>query len=164
MNYPGSNTVVKPGDIIYSSKSIGTFYVGHIGIVGPDLYVYDSHINRTHTDGGKKSRTQLFDYLDVQSKAANVRVLRAVNTQIDVMNVANVALSIFRKIQRYDFDINLNAYDPNYCSKFVWQAYWFATGLDCTRKGYTHYTQTWVVPSELKDSLFFKPIYNIYNA
>jgi len=164
MNYPGSNTEVKPGDVIYSSKSIGTFYVGHIGIVGPDYYVYHSHANRTHTDGGKKAREQLVPYLNFQSAAANVRVLRAVNTKIDVVNVANAALSIFRKIQRYDFDINLNKSDPSYCSKFVWQAYWFATGLDCTNKGYTHYTQDWVLPSELKNSSFFKPIYNIYNA
>lgn len=150
--YPGTYIEAKPGDIIYSPKSIGTFYAGHVAIVSHDLNVYHSY-----NDSDGKRADSISYYINELFKDEDVLIRRYNGSEnIDLENVGGMATSVWNNIERYAFNSELSNMSDNYCSKFVWQAFHFATGLDILNKGYSYYNDyTYILPDEFRDTSEF---------
>lgn len=152
-SYPNSSVTVQAGDIIYSSKSPSTYFVGHIGIVGSDGKVYHSYPNST----GKRVDT-VSNYINNLFGNSDVIVRRYANTSTNFTNVGNVAQSLYNNVESYSLDKYFNNYKNNYCSKFIWQAFYLATGIDPLNEGYGYYDTGVILPSEFKSSTQFNTI------
>ena len=57
------------------------------------------------------------------------------NKNIDLKNVEKAAESLYKNISTYAFNEYFSNVSDNYCSKFVWQAYYFGTGIDPLKEG-----------------------------
>ncbi|CQR46431.1 hypothetical protein BN1058_00691 [Paraliobacillus sp. PM-2] len=143
--YPGTNIDVKPGDIIHSPKSKSTWFAGHTAIVGTDYYIYHSY-----PDSDGKRKDSISTYFNLYNSGDKFTILRP--RTLSANDAAQTAESIFNNIQTYDFDIDLNDFENNYCSKYVWQAYYYSSWTDITENGYGHYTQAWIYPSEILEA------------
>jgi len=142
--YPGTNIKVQAGDIIHSPKSISTFFVGHIGIVGPDLNVYHVH---PHGPGLVQG---LFSYINNFDPGDKFTVLRVRNG--NPVAAANWAKNNIGKVQSYSFNAVPSNIANNYCSKFVWQAYFYGTGKELLWGGTSVDPLTYIRPSEILNS------------
>lgn len=140
--YPQTNEPILPGDILYSSKGWSTFLVGHVGIIGPDLAVYHSHPRGGFADS-------LAGYLSRHKFGGTMTVFRP---KIGADLAAIWAQANIGYVQRYLFHPKLDNVSHNYCSKFVWQAFWYAVNKDLTSRRLTDQKKTWVYPSSIKRS------------
>lgn len=115
--YPGTNVYLMPGDIIHNPKSTSTYFVGHIAIVGPDLKLRHSH------PYGPGISDTLESYIERFQSGDKFTILRprggggAAAAAWSRNNVNN--------IRAYNFIPGVRVVGDNYCSKFVWQAYYF---------------------------------------
>ncbi|MGE7925727.1 hypothetical protein ACQKND_21415 [Viridibacillus arvi] len=150
--YPDSSVTVKSGDIIHSPKSSSTYFAGHVGIVGNDGYVYHSYPNSSG-----KLKSSVSYYINDLFKDVDVTV-RRYNGSADLENVGKAAVSLYGNVESYSFNEDLSNYKKNYCSKFVWQAYYLATGIDPLAKGYSYYDKAFILPSEFKSSSKFDTV------
>lgn len=147
--YPGTSTYMKPGDILYSSKSflVSTKIVGHVGIVGPDYRIY--HVNPAGAVAGK--RDTLATYRSRHDSGEKISVYRPTSGGA---GAANWASNNYESAINYDI-INLSTLSklsPNYCSKFIWQAFYYGGTGDITGNGLTGSTHAWVTPSHIKNA------------
>lgn len=147
--YPGTNITVKPGDIIHSPKNKSTYFAGHTAIVGSDNYIYHAIPN---TNG--KAKDTITYYFDERfSKGDKFTILRPKNSS-HAEPAAEMAPTIYSNITTYAYNsdaIKLDNFSHNYCSKFVWQAYYYGNSfnVDILGKGYKYYTQAYILPSEI---------------
>ncbi|WP_117168326.1 hypothetical protein [Paraliobacillus sediminis] len=113
-----SNKIIplQPGDIIYSSKSFSTFLVGHCSIVGHDNKIYHSHPKGAFADTLKQ-------YISRHPYGGRLTLIRPLRGGEES---ASWAQGNIKHVTRYSFHPHLNNIQMNYCSKFVWQAYWFS--------------------------------------
>lgn len=140
--YPGTNIEMLPGDLIYAPKSPSTKIVGHVAIVGTDYKIYHSYPNAN----GYRIDTPM-DYFNLFSKGEILRVKSG-----NAGSAARKAQEIITQIKKYDIQIDkLGIIPDNYCSKFVWQAYWFGTGNDIVSMNYTDQTIGLVTPNNIKN-------------
>lgn len=147
--YPGTKTYMKVGDILYSSKSFktSTKIVGHVAIVGPDYRIY--HANPVGTVSGK--RDTLTDYRKRHGTGETIYVYRPSKGGT---GAANWASKNYSSAITYDI-INLkplSTISPNYCSKFIWQAFYYGSSIDVTYLGLTGSSKVWVTPGHIKNS------------
>ncbi|WP_095742925.1 hypothetical protein [Sediminibacillus massiliensis] len=140
--YPGTKTSIVPGDVLYSSKGLSTFLVGHAGILGPDLMVYHSH-----PKGGFRDTLPI--YLSRHKYGSDITVFRPVS---GADQAAAWAAGNVDKIRRYLFHPRLDNISYNYCSKFIWQAFWYTGMGDLTAKGMTDEVVRWIYPYQIKKS------------
>lgn len=143
--YPGTNITVTPGDIIYSPKSKSTFFVGHTAIVGSDNMIYHSFPN-----SNGKAKDSVTAYFNRFSKGDNFTILRPRQSSL-AKPAAEFAKGIYGTVNNYSFDYNLDNFTDNYCSKFVWQAYYYGTSsmVDILDKGYNYATKAWIYPKDI---------------
>ncbi|WP_138420128.1 hypothetical protein [Aquibacillus sediminis] len=141
-NYPQTNEPIVPGDILYSSKGWSTFLVGHVGIVGPDLLIYHSHPRGGFAES-------LRAYLSRHKFGGTLTVFRP---RVGAEEAAMWAQNNIPYVKRYLFDPKLNNVSHNYCSKFVWQAFWYAQSWDITSRKLTDKRKRWVYPANIKYS------------
>lgn len=147
--YPGTKTYMKVGDILYSSKSFAasTRIVGHVAIVGPDYRIY--HVNPAGTEAGKKDTLTTYRYR--HDPGETIYVYRPSKGATGAADWASYTYSFAKN---YDI-INLqplSTLSPNYCSKFIWQAFYYGSSIDLTHIGLTGSSKTWVTPSHVKNS------------
>ncbi|MFF2156315.1 hypothetical protein ACFVVQ_13445 [Paenibacillus chitinolyticus] len=130
--YPGTSTEMKPGDVLYSSKALGgsSAIVGHVGIVGTDYKVY--HVNpvsENGTTGGKSD--DIITYRNRHAPGETITVYRLRAGESYAVNAANWAKANYSKVTNYSIpvfsweDFRLGTINPNYCSKFLWQAFYY---------------------------------------
>lgn len=118
--YPGTGIRMLPGDILYSHKyAFSSFLVGHIAIIGENLRIY--HINRWKPYGHADSMPI---YLSRHKKGEKLTVLRHLH-QEEAVKAARWAMQNYNQIERYIFVKDLLDLRNNYCSKFIWQAFYF---------------------------------------
>jgi len=122
--YPGLNVYMRPGDVIYNPKSTSTLFVGHVAIVGPDF-----KLRHSHPYGPGISET-LESYISRFSSGDKFTVLRPRGGGGD--KAAAWSRDNVNKITAYNFLPNLRSIADNYCSKFVWQAYYFGEHRELT--------------------------------
>ncbi|SDK18410.1 hypothetical protein [Sediminibacillus albus] len=147
--YPDKQkTMMAPGDILYSSKGLSTFLVGHVGMVGKDYHIYHSH-----PQGG------FFDplpaYLSRHKFGTELIVLRPVKGAEAAAEWVLVAISL---VKRYVFHPKLDVITYNYCSKFIWQAFWYTGYGDLTGRNLHDTKLAWIYPLNLKQSCLLTPI------
>jgi hypothetical protein len=114
--YPGTNITMKAGDVIHNPKSTSTFFVGHVAIVGNDLLLRHAHpFGPGITEGitGYVSRFAVGDKFTILRPRDGNGPAAATWSQNNVGS-----------INQYNFWPSLTDVTSNYCSKFVWQAYW----------------------------------------
>lgn len=144
--YPGTSERMQPGDVIYSSKGWSTFLAGHAGIVGHDYKMYHSHPQGGFAD-------TLPAYLSRHKFGSTLTVLRPKEGNEEaaewVMN--NVWL-----VEKYFFDLRLDNVYTNYCTKFIWQAFWHSGCGDITSRNLTINKLAWIYPLGIKEADFFQ--------
>ncbi len=113
---------MQPGDLIYTTATVSTFLVGHIGIVGPDYAVYHSH------PYGPGKRDSLQAYISNFNSGDPFTVLRVRNG--GGLQAGTWAKNNINRLKSYSFNIYTDNVADNYCSKFVWQAYWYGVNRD----------------------------------
>jgi hypothetical protein len=147
--YPGTNIEMQVGDVLYSPKSWSTYWVGHIGIVGTDFKVYHSHPESPYKFGDT-----IVDYVDRHKNGDRIDVMRSVNSDLDVKVAAQWAMNRLSSINTYDVtNKQLWNVADNYCSKFIWQAFYYTHNrYDITGSGLTDQDSKIVAPSAIKYS------------
>lgn len=142
--YGYTKTKSQPGDVLYSSMSPDTAFVGHIGIVGSDGLVY--HV----LQGSNATRSSLPRYMKRFSKQ-NLHVLRHNSSDV-ATNAAFTAMAIHAEVEAYALNTKLSNVSQNYCSKFIWQAFYYGSGIDILGRGYNGDSALYVIPVRLKSS------------
>ncbi|WP_226037174.1 hypothetical protein [Aquibacillus saliphilus] len=140
--YPQTNQVITAGDILYSSKGWSTFLVGHVGIVGPDLAVHHSHPRGGFTDSLKA-------YLSRHKFGGVMTVYRP---RKGAEHAAIWASENIEIVNKYIFHPYLDNIASNYCSKFIWQAFWFSQSVDITSRRLSGKSKNFVYPMNIKAS------------
>ncbi|MDC3418121.1 hypothetical protein [Aquibacillus salsiterrae] len=142
------NRVVQPGDILYSSKGWSTFLVGHVGIVGEDLRIYHSHPRGAFADS-------LPSYISRHKFGGALTLLRP---KQGGLAAAVWARENIKMVEKYIFHPALDNIGANYCSKFIWQAF-FATDVgDITGWRLANTQKHWIFPFQVKNSSSLEPI------
>lgn len=124
--YPGTNIQMKAGDVLYSSKSLGTstWGVGHVGIVGTDYNVY--HVNKIENRGLSDG---LYLYMSRHRPGEKLTILRPRGGY--GTRAALWAENNYSRVTQYQINTaRLSTISPNYCSKFVWQAFYYGEGIN----------------------------------
>lgn len=116
--YPGTNIEMKQGDIIHNPKSTSTYFVGHMAIVGPDL-----QLRHAHPDGPRISDS-LSNYITRFAAGDKFTILRYPDPSIAAAAAA-WSYNNINKVTTYSVATQLHYIPTNYCSKFVWQAYYY---------------------------------------
>lgn len=118
--YPGTTIQMIPGDILYSHKhAFSSFIVGHTAIIGENFRIY--HVNRWKEYGHGDSMPI---YLSRHKKGEKLTILRH-DKQEEAKRAAQWAMQNYDQIKRYVFVRDLIGIENNYCSKFIWQAFYF---------------------------------------
>ncbi|RDW15268.1 hypothetical protein CWR48_19790 [Oceanobacillus arenosus] len=120
--YPDTSIPMIPGDVLYSHKrALSSFLVGHVGLIGEDYRVY--HVNRW---GNKGHADSMPIYLSRHKKGEKLTILRFSN-QIIARAAADWSMANISSIDAYKYTRDLTDIKNNYCSKYIWQAYYFGT-------------------------------------
>ncbi|RLL41716.1 hypothetical protein D8M04_16730 [Oceanobacillus piezotolerans] len=122
--YPGTSIKMVPGDILYSHKlAFSSFIVAHEAIIGEDYRIY--HVNRWGSIGHSDSMPI---YLSRHRKKEKLTILRYPDPTI-ARKAAIWARGSIGKVKTYTFNREVANIANNYCSKFIWQA--FYCGSNC---------------------------------
>lgn len=125
--YPGTNVPMRVGDVLYSTKTLGgsTQIVGHVGIVNSNFQIV--HVTPSE-DGGVID--SLSAYRGRHGSGETIRVYRPRDGY--GAGAARWATNNYSRVT--DYFINPVALygqiSPNYCSKFIWQAFYYGEGRD----------------------------------
>ncbi|RDW16816.1 hypothetical protein [Oceanobacillus chungangensis] len=123
--YPDTTIKMLPGDVLYSHKlAFSSVIVGHVGMVGEDCRIY--HVNRW---GNKGHADRMSVYLSRHKKGEKLTILRFSDKKI-AKEAACWAKANIGSIEAYKYTRDLADIKINYCSKYIWQAYYFGTTLN----------------------------------
>ncbi|MFC9778820.1 hypothetical protein [Paenibacillus chitinolyticus] len=154
--YPGTSIEMKVGDVLYSSKTFGNSsqIVGHVGIIGPDYLVY--HVSPIIDTDGNGAGDSINVYMGRHGHGEKISIYKY--RYSSGVGAAQWAQNNYWKATEYAV-VNpfhyLSTLTPNYCSKFIWQAFYYGDGVDITGKNLTGDTYgTWVYPSNFTNSRF----------
>lgn len=141
--YPGTNIKMQAGDLLYSSKTLGgsTEIVGHIGIVGSDFRIY--HVTPGANGGAADSVTT---YMGRHNPGEKIAVYQKRNG--GGVAAATWAKNNYSRAKSYGISYGkLSIMTPNYCSKFIWQAFYYGSKFDSTVRGRTDADSAIIAPS-----------------
>ncbi|WP_067730470.1 C40 family peptidase [Oceanobacillus damuensis] len=148
--YPGTPIRMIPGDVLYSHKTaLSSLVVGHSGIVGEDFRIY--HVNRWGKNGHADSMRV---YLSRHKKGEKLTVLRSADPD-EARNAAKWAKQHIGEIKTYHYTRDLNDLENNYCSKFVWQAFYFGNDrqINLTGLSFTPSSKKFIMPAQIYRNL-----------
>ena len=160
--YPETSILLKPGDVLYSHKmALSSFAVGHTAIIGEDFRIY--HINRW----GKKGHSDSMPiYLSRHKKGEKLTIRRYEDSDI-AREAAKWARKQIDRVENYIYTRNVGEIRRNYCSKYVWQAYYFGSEerVDLTARGINATSKCFITPAGLYRKLSkIGDFYNQYNS
>lgn len=144
---------MRPGDILYSSKSLfaHTLIVGHVAIVGPDYKVY--HVSPAGEFAGKQDT--LGTYRSRHGSKETIYVYRPKDADKG-LSAADWASRNYSQVSTYKINAKpLYTLSPNYCSKFIWQAFYYSNGGDLTGLNRNGDSKVFITPGHVKNSNFF---------
>ncbi|TPG86964.1 hypothetical protein EEL32_12270 [Brevibacillus laterosporus] len=139
---------MKPGDVIYGGKKLSTFFVGHVGIVGRDFQVYHAHPSGGLSDG-------INYYVNRFNDGDILTILRP---DSGGKAAAKWAENNIDRMTSYSWNVSLGNVSKNYCSKFIWQAFYFGWDEDILDAGKTDTSNYYVTPIEIYYSNHFTKI------
>ncbi|WP_018887136.1 hypothetical protein [Paenibacillus massiliensis] len=149
--YPGTSVAMRIGDVLYSTKTFGstTQIVGHVGIVNSNFKVV--HVTPA-VNGGKVDNFS--DYLDRHDPGETIRVYRP----RDGRGVEAARWATYNYTRVTNYFINpvalMGTISPNYCSKFIWQAFYYGEGIDLFGGGNFPHLPGFVTPSNVISSKY----------
>ncbi|MNW27909.1 hypothetical protein D3C74_47180 [compost metagenome] len=148
-----------PGDIIYSPKnSWDSVIVGHVAIVGDDFRIY--HVTPAESDG--RGNDSIGGFLSRFKTNTKLAVYRTHYTSSQSEKAAIWARRNITKVNEYFFNIRLSDVYRNYCSKFVWQAYYYGAGKDILNEGLDDSMREYILPADIRDSATTGRIVSFY--
>ncbi|MBD7970491.1 hypothetical protein [Paenibacillus gallinarum] len=130
--YPNTSVSMRIGDVLYSTKTLGgsSQIVGHVGIVNSNFKVV--HVTPV-VDGGVVDT--FTTYMGRHGVGETIKVYRPRNG----MGVEAAKWAVYNYSKVTDYFINplglLGTLNPNYCSKFIWQAFYYGEGVDIYNNG-----------------------------
>ncbi|MFS0871380.1 hypothetical protein [Paenibacillus xylanilyticus] len=136
---------LKPGDIVYTPSSESTYYAGHMGIIGLDGKVYHVH------PYGPVFADSLEWYLTRFYEGDRFIVFRSRLNQAG-QRAAEWVQEHYKQVKFYRLQTNLRSIERNYCSKFVYQAYQFTSGLDLWSRRFSRFNQGYIYPFRIERS------------
>lgn len=136
---------LEPGDIVYTPSSESTYYAGHMGIIGLDGKVYHVH------PYGPVFADSLEWYLTRFYEGDRFIVFRSRLNEAG-MKAAGWVQDHYKKVKFYRLQTNLRSIERNYCSKFIYQAYQFTSGLDLWSRKFTRMNQGYIYPFRIERS------------
>ncbi|WP_373894482.1 hypothetical protein ACUL41_19110 [Virgibacillus natechei] len=148
--YPGTTILMQPGDVIYSHKlALSSFIVGHEGIVGENFKIY--HVNGRGSYGHSDSMPI---YLSRHKKGEKLTVLRYEEAVI-ARKAAKWAKRNIEQVRKYMYTRSLADIERNYCSKYIWQAYYFGSedNIDLTSRGIGATSKRYITPTQIYRNL-----------
>ncbi|WP_342551779.1 hypothetical protein [Paenibacillus sp. FSL R7-0652] len=136
---------LEPGDILYTPSSESTYYAGHMGIVGLDGKVYHVH------PYGPVFADTLDWYLTRFYEGDRFIVFRTKLRQVGT-RAAEWVQENYEQVRFYRLQTNLLSIEQNYCSKFIYQAYKFTSGLDLWERKFAKMKQGFIYPFRIERS------------
>lgn len=136
---------LEPGDIVYTPSSESTYYAGHMGIIGLDGKVYHVH------PYGPVFADSLEWYLTRFYEGDRFIVFRSRLNEAG-MKAAGWVHDHYKQVKFYRLQTNLRSIERNYCSKFIYQAYQFTSGLDLWSRKFTRMNQGYIYPFRIERS------------
>ncbi|WP_340398751.1 hypothetical protein [Paenibacillus sp. FSL H8-0079] len=136
---------LEPGDIVYTPSSESTYYAGHMGIIGLDGKVYHVH------PYGPVFADSLDWYLTRFYEGDRFIVFRSRLNEAG-MKAAGWVQDHYKQVKFYRLQTNLRSIERNYCSKFIYQAYQFTSGLDLWSRKFTRMNQGYIYPFRIERS------------
>ncbi|MFB4212872.1 peptidoglycan amidohydrolase family protein [Shouchella sp. JSM 1781072] len=138
--------VPKKGDIVVTSSTSASGVAGHAGIFRDNLHI----IHFQSKAAGIKNDT----WSQWKSKYPKTKVLRPSEANRSKANVwVTNNYYIKNKQPTYKINTELAKTNPSYCSKIVWQSYWYGAGSSVVRQP----TAGVIVPYALEASFYSKP-------
>ena len=135
---------MRPGDILSSPKSwSSTKFFGHTAIVGPNYEIIHSHPVED-----RAVSESISSFMSRHSSGDRIKVYRS--SIGGSSTAASWAANNYRRADDYGIDDNLVGITPNYCSKFVWQAWYLSSGRKIVNKYPT--SPDPVTPGEIESS------------
>ncbi|TKH41896.1 hypothetical protein C1I60_21550 [Paenibacillus terrae] len=150
--YPGTNVSMRIGDILYSTKTLGgsSKIVGHVGIV-------NSNFNVIHVTPGENGGVidNLTAYMARYGKGETIKVYRPRDGR--GVNAAKWVTNNYSRVNEYFINpfSKLSTTSPNYCSKFIWQAFYYGEGFDFVGTHSSADVIGFVIPAEVTISSNF---------
>ncbi|MFF3925160.1 hypothetical protein [Paenibacillus lactis] len=142
--YPGTNVPMRIGDVLYSTKTLGSSsqIVGHTGIVNSNYKVV--HVTLP-VNGGTVDN--MSGYMSRHGKGETIKVYRPINGM--GVEAAKWATYNYKYVTKYEIEpyAKKSTLSPNYCSKFVWQAFYYGEGIDLLDLGNTPDLRGFITPS-----------------
>lgn len=143
--YPGTSITVQPGDVLYTAKDTTDYLTGHVAIVND--YNRVVHAPGTGNPGLESTSVSTFfrDFhtIDVwRARSSSRGEDAAQHSRTLFYNYGNSDYTVFTPLAG-------NFYDQ-YCTKVVWQAYYYGASVNLGDISLTKYTvpPTWVLDSE----------------
>ncbi|MFA9558404.1 hypothetical protein ACERII_13940 [Evansella sp. AB-rgal1] len=128
--YPGTNIKMKAGDVLYSSKGLDTYLVGHVGIVDANGQVIHMMKNGGMKRESISAYSSNFKYTIYQAKVENNGYKAAQN--------ATSLYNNYRSSASYTLTTTLTRpKDKQYCTKLVWQAYYYGSNINLGDNSFT---------------------------
>ncbi|MNM80451.1 hypothetical protein D3C81_924210 [compost metagenome] len=168
-NYPNSSIQISTGDVLYSSKGWQTFFVGHVAVVGDDGKIY--HSTPAVSTGGVGDT--LTTYLSRWDPGSTFTVYKFKPDQygpfLEPYNAGKWARNNVGSINNYSFtsDLQMSNIATNYCSKFIWQAYYYGANTNIDRPYLGNYmsgsSSTIWTPADFKASPVLKSVGSFTN-
>lgn len=119
---------LRPGDLMYSGKNKHTWGVGHVAIVGTDGLV------RHVIPYGKQTNT-----IDTYFRNfVRVSVYRHRDEQL-AYEAAEMSALLYEEIESYSLHPSLRNIKKNYCTKYIWQSFYYSRGKDLLWNMSDHY-------------------------
>lgn len=143
--YPGTSITVKPGDVLYTSKKTTDYLTGHVAIV--------NDYNRVvHAPGTANPGLESISINSFFSRFHTIDVWRA-RSSSKGQNAAQYSRTLFYRYGNSDYTVFTplagNFYDQ-YCTKLVWQSYYYGASINLGDISLTKYTvpPTWVLDND----------------
>ncbi|GGH42985.1 hypothetical protein GCM10008014_03550 [Paenibacillus silvae] len=136
---------LEPGDIVYTPSSESTYYAGHMGIIGLDGKVYHVH------PYGPVFADTLDWYLTRFYQGDRFIVFRSRLRQVGD-RAAEWVEDHYQQVKYYRLQTDLLSIERNYCSKFIYQAYKFTSGLDLWGRRFSKIKQGFIYPFRIERS------------
>jgi uncharacterized protein YycO len=136
---------LEPGDIVYTPSSESTYYAGHMGIIGLDGKVYHVH------PYGPVFADSMDWYITRFYEGDRFIVFRSRLNQAGV-KAAEWVQEHYKQVKYYRLQTNLHSIERNYCSKFVYQAYQFTSGLDLWSRKFAKLNLGYIYPFRIERS------------
>lgn len=126
--YPGTYTKAKPGDMLVSNSTSSKGLTGHAAIVTDNLTVV--HIGGIGENPEEISLSRFFKRYD-----NSVKVIRYTSSR-DAKKAGEWARTYAEEYSdaKYDLAVKLSGFTRTYCSKIVWQAYYYGADVNLGNK------------------------------